>query len=124
MGGTSITLLFSTDKNTEPPGILQCDTSGEFYPFYFNDWRDAVHYIQWCKQQNNGREHNMFNKWSKLYGYDEDETFIGDLNEFKTNESDSWCVWVHDRTIDSNVDLNTLSVWNWEQKCDSGSDSD
>jgi len=123
MGGTTITLLFSTDKNEEPPGILQCDTTGEFYPFIFNNWRDAIHYIQWCKQQNNGREYDMFNKWSKLYGYDEEETFIGDLNEFKTDDSDSWCVWVYGKTIKSDIDLNTVSVWNREKDSDIDSNS-
>lgn len=109
MTRTTVTLLFTKDKSEEPPGILQCDTSGEYYPHYFYDWRDAVHYIQWCL--NHGKYgHEAFSQWSEQYGYDEDETFNGDLNEFR-NSDDPWMVFTSVGVITGDMDLNDVSVW-------------
>jgi hypothetical protein len=124
MGRTTVILLFSQDKNKEPPGLLQCDTSGEYYPYYFNDWRHAVHYIQWCVHQNNRCTDIMFNEWGKLYGYDEEEEFNGDLNEFKTNDKDSWGVWVCGKIITADMDLNTVSAWEFDFDSLSDEESD
>ena len=88
-------LLFSNDKNLEPPAILQCDTSGEYLPFYFYDWRDAIHYLQWCNANKLlTEEHNSYKEWSEIYSYNEEE-FVGDLNEFRCDKNDSnkWIVF-------------------------------
>lgn len=114
MTRTTVTLLFSKDTSKEPPGILQCDTSGEYYPHCFNDWRHAIHYIRWRLTQNIGKnEHNVFREWCKTYGYYEYEEFTGDLNEIKTND-DSWIIFTSIGTITSEMDLNVLSAWTFE----------
>lgn len=123
MTRTTITLLFSKDQSNEPPGILQCDTSGEYYPHYFYDWRDAIHYINWRNSLNtNELEHKLFHKWSVLYGYDEDEKFNGNLNEFRTDE-DEWMIFTSIGTITCDMDLNTLSAWTFKSESDNDSDS-
>lgn len=111
----TITLLFSTDKSKEPGGILQCDTSGEFLPFVFEDWRDGVHYIQWCNNKNKKCEKSTsFNEWSDLYGYHECEEFTGDLNEFQsTGEDDpnNWFIFTSVCDVNGYDDLHLLSAW-------------
>lgn len=108
----TITLLFTKDKSKEPSGILQCDTSGEYYPYYFYDWRDAIHYIQWCLNQNK-HGHKSFKQWSEIYGYDEDETFNGDLNEFR-NCNDPWIIFTSIGVVTGDMYLNTLSAWTFD----------
>ncbi len=79
----TVQLLFSKDQNTQPASILQCDTSGEYLPFNFFDWRDSIHYLLWTEfQKINPREQTTFSSWCNIYGYDSDEEFNGDLNEF------------------------------------------
>lgn len=117
----TVILLFSKDMSKEPAGILQCDTSGKYYQNYFNDWRHAIHYILWhsiakkCKF-----EHEMFRKWSEIYGYHEYEEFTGDLNEFRTDD-DSGIIFTSIGTITRNMDLNSLSAWTFENP---GSDTE
>jgi hypothetical protein len=79
----TVQLLFSRDQSTQPGAILQCDTSGEYFPFNFFDWRDAIHYLLWTETQKiNPRKQETFSSWCEIYGYDSDEKFNGDLNEF------------------------------------------
>ncbi len=115
MGRLTVTLLFTRVMTTEPAGILQCDTSGEYLPFYFNDWREAIHYIQWSNNKKlNSREHETFEEWSEKYGYSGDEEeFNGDLNEFKSKQgkSNEWIVWTVLGPFDSSTDLTKISAW-------------
>lgn len=118
MAGLTVTLLFSKDKNKEPPGILQCDTSGEYFPFYFYDWRDVIHYIQWTndnfiKKDKKYNETKLYEEWSKKYGYDDEEEFTGDLNEFRCDKNDpnKWTVFTTLKNIDGSKNLNKISVW-------------
>jgi hypothetical protein len=117
MGGFSITLLFTRNKNSEPGALISCSTSGEFFPYYFRDWKDAVHYINWSQNLKN----DGFNEWCEQYGYeDDDECFNGDLNEFSmisdsnNKKNSEWTIFVHDnyiRYVDQNTDMNKISVW-------------
>ena len=115
MSCKTITVLFSKKKEIEPPAILQCNKSGEYLPFYFFDWRDAIHYIQWCEKnnKNNGGDES-FDEWKELYGYDEEEKFQGDLNEFKCKKNDKskWEVSTTLKDIKGCVDLYKKSAWN------------
>jgi len=57
----TVQLLFSRDQNVQPGSILQCDTSGEYLPFNFFDWRDAIHYLLWAETQGTDpRNHTTF----------------------------------------------------------------
>ena len=109
----SIVMLFSKDITREPPGIFQCNKSGEYFPFYFFDWRDGVHFIQWCKHTNVMESTKSFNMWCKKYGYDENEIFNGDLNEFKYDNDIYIDVFGPDTPIEicDDYDLNKMSVW-------------
>ena len=82
----TVTLLFSKNKTKEPPGILQCYSSGEYFPFYFYDQKDVIHYIQWTNNyhENNNKINNkikLFQKWSNKYDYD--QILTDDLNEIR-----------------------------------------
>lgn len=115
MTRVTVVLLFSKDKNIEPGGILQCDTSGEYFPFNFRDWRDGVHYIQWCLHNKKKYSHESFNIWSELYGYDDEEEFTGDLNEFRCKKSDEykWIVFTSCCEINGSTNLKKKSAWNY-----------
>ncbi len=79
----TVQLLFSKDQTIQPGAILQCDTSGEYFPFNFFDWRDSIHYLLWAETQEfDPREQTTFGAWCDIYGYESDEEFNGDLNEF------------------------------------------
>jgi hypothetical protein len=112
MTRTTITLLFTKNKSEEPPGILQCDTSGEYYHYYFYDWRHAVHYFQWSLNKRES-ETQLFREWSTTYGYDEYESFTGDLNEFRVSE-DPWIIFTSIGTVKGDMDLNTISAWTFD----------
>ncbi len=110
-----VTLIFTKNRDVEPPAILQCDTSGEYFPFYFFDWRDAIHYYQWCQHNNKEySQHDTFQEWCELYGYDENEEFNGDLNEFKCNKNDeNKCIMdTTNGIVSGSTDLNKKSAWN------------
>lgn len=116
MGRKIVTLLFSKDKNSEPEAILQCDTSGEYLPFYFFDWRDSIHYIQWCLNNNlSSADIKSFEQWGKKYGYNDKEEFNGNLNEFRCdendNDNDEWVVFTTIGDIDGSKNLKKLSAW-------------
>jgi hypothetical protein len=108
MGGLSIILLFENNKNIEPGGIIQCDTTGAFYSFEFYNWRDAIHYIKWTYFNNVELLDKTFLKWSEIYGYNEDEEFNGDLNEFKYSGFIFTSIGTF-KNID-NIDLKNISV--------------
>lgn len=110
----TVTLLFTKNNKSEPPAILQCDKSGEYFPFYFFDWRDSIHYLLWCESIGyNFKEHKTFNEWSDKYGYDSDEKFSGDLNEFrcKKNKQDKISIDTTICTISEYTNLNKKSAW-------------
>lgn len=108
----TVSLLFVKNMKFEPPAILQCDTSGEFFPFFFNDWRDAVHYLFWCrKNEKNCREMEIYNEWSDLYGYNEEEKFTGDLNEFKKIDDFDELIFTSIGNIKSSSNLKNKSAW-------------
>ena len=109
MGGLSIILLFANNKNIEPGGIIQCDTTGAFYSYEFYDWRDAIHYIKWTYFNNVELSDKTFLKWSEIFGYDEDEEFNGDLNEFKYDNLVSTNIGMFKNI--NNVDLKIISAW-------------
>lgn len=119
MSRKTIVLLFTTDKTIEPSAILQCDTTGEYFPFVFNDWRDAIHYLKWSesKNYNNGKS-KTYQKWCDKYGYSEEEEFTGNLNEFNSDDSDDSndsddcsTIFTSIMDIDENMDLTKLSAW-------------
>jgi hypothetical protein len=111
-----VILLFDRDKNKEPPGILQCDSSGEYFPYYFFDWRDSIHYLLWCNATN--KKFDMvknYNEWCTTYGYDENELFNGDLNEFRSSidKSDEFIqIYTSIGDISLCDDLSAKSAWN------------
>lgn len=84
-------------------------------PFYFYDWRDAIHYIQWKKNYDIKKhdETKLFQEWSKKYGYDDEEEFTGDLNEFRCekNNPDKWTVFTFFTNINGSKNLNKISAW-------------
>jgi hypothetical protein len=110
MGGLSIILLFSKDRTKEPPGIFQCETSGEYFPYYLYVWRDGVHYLYWCEfKKLNPRQHSSYTQWSKIYGYDREEEFVGNLNEFIDRNDLLVCTSIG--TIESSDNLQCKSAW-------------
>lgn len=127
MGYLSLVLLFSKNQSTQPPAILQCGTSGEYFPYFFVDWRDGVHYIFWC--ESNSKEPRLdesFETWRSAYGYDEEEEFVGNLNEFvSSSSSDPFSVFTSIGSISSTDDLNSKSAWDDSVKVEEyDSDSD
>jgi hypothetical protein len=111
MGRKTIALLFiRKNEHNDQPGALICDdTSGEFYPWTFYDWREAVHYIVWANKNIN---QDTYTIWCEQYGYYDEECFVGNLNEFKG--TDEWYVFINDdivQTVDNNTDMNNISVW-------------
>lgn len=112
----SIVLLFTKDTSSEPCGILQCDKTCEYYPFYFLDWRDGIHFLRWCEYNKKKKlTQQVFNEWCIKYGYDENEEFNGDLNEFRCEktEPNKWYITTShlENPIDGSCDLTKLSVW-------------
>jgi hypothetical protein len=109
MGRTTVTLLFTRKENKNQPGAILCDdTSGEFYPWVFYDWRDAVHCINWTKKLN----HDTYILWCEQYGYYDEECFLGDLNEFRGE--DEWVIFINDdimQSVDNTTDMDNISVW-------------
>lgn len=118
MGGKSITLLFIKDKKLQPGAIICDATSGEYHSQYFFDWRDAIHFIGFFNKDRtieNNRTPNFdekFELWSMKYGYDEDEKFNGNLNEFMCNDIDYFTTI---GIIEQNTDLNIISAWKYHQ---------
>lgn len=108
---TNVCLLFSSNVTIEPGAILQCDTTGKYYSCTFNDWRDAIHYLKWFDNNNYSNTDSSYNSWSNIYGYSEEDIFIGNLNEFQTNSSDDWIIWTSVGSINSQTNLNTISAW-------------
>jgi hypothetical protein len=119
MGYLSLVLLFSKTQSSEPAAILQCGTSGEYFPFYFVDWREGVHYLFWCDSNgSNPREHDSFDTWGSAYGYDEEE-FIGNLDEFVGSDClDPFVVFTSIGDIKPQMVLSKLSAWNDSVKQD------
>jgi hypothetical protein len=114
MGGFSINLLFTRNNCHEPGALISNNTSGEYLPYHFYDWRDAVHYINWSQNLKN----DNFDEWCDKYGYSENESFEGNLNEFRsysTENNNEWTIFVNDdiiQFVNENTDLNKISVWN------------
>lgn len=116
MSKLEVTLLFCKDRTTQPPAILQCDTSGEYFPYFFVDWRDGVHYIYWCKVNSlNPKQNSIFNKWSKINGYEEEGEFIGNLNEF-IDRPDEITVFTSIGVVNSSENLQCKSAWDDSMK--------
>ena len=108
----TVQLLFSKDQNTQPGSILQCDTSGEYLPFNFFDWRDSIHYLLWTESQKiNPREQTTFSSWCETYGYDSDEEFNGDLNEFGNWPTDLPTIFTSIGSFDFFDKLDELNAW-------------
>jgi len=79
MGRRIVELLFQKNTSIQPGAILQCDSS----EYKFIDWRDAVHYLIWCRVNDfDDREIESYHKWCDIYGYDENDKFIGKYNEY------------------------------------------
>jgi hypothetical protein len=110
----TVQLLFSRDCNTQPGSILQCDTSGEYLPFNFFDWRDAIHYLLWAETRGTDpRNHTNFSSWCEIYGYDSDEEFNGNLNEFSTLTTLP-TIFTSIGSFESSQDLDKLDAWTWK----------
>jgi hypothetical protein len=108
-----IIILFSKNQTKEPPAILQCSISGEYLKYKFDDWRDAVHYLFWCKYNSfDAGNHAFFDVWRSTYGYEEEEQFVGDRNEF-INRPNELTVFTsfHESRLTNRADLSTTSVW-------------
>jgi hypothetical protein len=114
MSGLTVVLLFSKDQSKEPPAILQCSVSGEYLNYSFDDWRDAVHYLFWCSYNKfNPQNDSNFDTWRATYGYQEEEQFVGDRNEF-INQPVKVIVFTSFSLFSNNVDLARFSVWTSE----------
>lgn len=127
----TIQLLFSRDHDTQPGSILQCDTSGEYLPFNFVDWRDSIHYLLWAEtQQVDPREFITFSSWCEIYGYESDEEFNGDLNEFGNWPTDLPTIFTSIGSFELFEKLDELDAWedngeeDEEDNGDDGEDSD
>jgi|688.fasta_scaffold257288_3 hypothetical protein len=111
---TTVILLFTKNMWFEPPAILQCDKSGKYFHFYFYDWRDSIHYLLWCKSMGYYfGETKIFHEWSVKYGYDSDEQFLGDLNEFRCDENKENKISIDTSicTISECTNLNKKTAW-------------
>ncbi len=108
----TVQLLFSRDQSTQPGAILQCDTSGEYFPFNFFDWRDAIHYLLWAEtRKNNPRKQKTFSSWCEIYGYDSDEEFNGNLNQFGNYPTDLPTIFTSIGSFDLFEKIDTLDAW-------------
>ena len=118
MGRATVTLLFSLDVTQEPPAIIQDDTSGEYYPYYFNNWKHAVHYLLWCRKNDKDPGNKSHRLWDNKYISDEDDyEFIGDLNEFR-NE-DLGVIFVgNGLDWEQGTDMLNISAWKDLKPCD------
>lgn len=118
MGRSNIVLLFTKNKSREPEAIIQDDTSGEYYPFYFKDWRDAVHFLQYVYLKKKSLvTMELFKSWSEKYGYHEEDEFIGDLNEFHKKWKKNKILIstnVGDFQYSSSLDFSKISIWSHE----------
>ncbi len=116
--------LFSKNIKREPSAILQCKMSGEYLSYNFMDWRHAVHYLRWCNKYDLKVENiTAYNKWSKKYGYDSEESdFYGDLNEYDEEDGDVICTKCG--TILPLTDLYNVSAWTMEEDEEDEEDDD
>ena len=99
----SITLIY--DKSA----ILQINKTGEYLPYYFAYWKDAVHFSVW-ESINYSNEYNTcktYRIWYELYGYDNNEKFYPKL---KYNEFSEfiWNIEVFTFTINNTDNLKTI----------------
>lgn len=98
------------DEDHEPPAILQDEYTEEIYPFDFHDWRDAIHYVQWCRL-NKLFIGDDFYTWSHQYGYNDFGRFMGDLDEFVGREEIDYILTNIEITIEPEVIISTLSAY-------------
>jgi hypothetical protein len=128
MGRITVNLLFEKDFTKQPAGILQCDTSGEFLPYVFFNWLDAVHFLIWKQNKSSLQIETAYYDWCETYGYDTDEKFNGNLNEFHTNNDSNcqndWIIFTSVGVVTSYMDLTTLSAWNFPIDNNKDLDSD
>lgn len=109
MSGISVVPLYT--KKGEPPAILHYDKSGEYYSYFFENWKEAVHFVAWIEIQENDKNEKKeteiyFKEWRDKY-FDENEEFIGDLNEYQNKDI---YIYVFDFLIDGKSDLKNLSI--------------
>lgn len=103
-----VILLYKRPEETgEPAAIIQYIKSGD-YLYTFQNWKDAVHYVLF--EANSKSTEDIYKKWSLLYGYDEEEVFKGNLNDFSNDKYD-WIVSVNGMDITPKDDLNTLTLY-------------
>jgi hypothetical protein len=118
MSGINVVPLFT--KKGEPPAILQDDTSGEYYNEFFENWKEAVHFVAYMqieelkKNKKSKKFESFVKEWRKKYFDEEDEeTFIGDFNQFQNKDI---YVVVSNFAIDGKSDLKNASIWNLYQE--------
>ena len=110
MGRLTITLLFCKPTE-EPPAILQCDKSGEYFPFHFQVWKDALHYLSWAEQFNEEpRKHESYELWCEEFGYYDEEEFRGDHNDINNTPDCTWFL-SNGGIVEGTDNLKMLSVW-------------
>ncbi len=114
MGRLTITVLFSKNTKREPSAILQCDTSGEYFPYNFVSWKDGVHYLLWSEStQKDPRSDETFSSWQDEFGYSDEEEFTGDYNQF--NGEDLSSVWLSPCfSVSPSHNIKELSIWTME----------
>lgn len=105
-----VVVMEPVDEEREPPAILQDEYTEEIYPFDFYDWRDAVHYVQWCRL-NKLFIGDDFYTWSHQYGYSDFSRFMGDLDEFVGREEIDYILTNIEITIEPEVIISTLSAY-------------
>ena len=116
MGGLSVVCLFvKNSENGEPPAILQCNISGEYLSYFFNSWKDAIHFLSWTKKTNQEpREYDIYDMWKETF-MDEEE-FIGDYNQFRTLKDEYGWFLTNRIYINSSDDLQNISIWTIPEK--------
>jgi hypothetical protein len=112
--GYFIVLRFERSRSSEPSAILQDDTTGNYLPYDFYDWRDAIHYLNWVYSKSlSVYKQRTFDRWATSYGYMEEEEFSGDLNENRKLTVDTSI-----GIIPHTIDINNLSAWTYNEEED------
>ena len=105
-----VVILEPVDEDREPGAIVQDEYTEEIYPFEFFDWRDAVHYVQWCRI-NKLFIGDDFYTWTHQYGYQDFGKFCGEYDEFMGRDEVDYILTNTDMTIISETQLSTLSAY-------------
>ena len=120
MSRLGLICLFCKNKEEEPRAVIQSTITGYIGAFIFNSWKDSVHYLLWCNKYNkNGLNDDIFNEWCDKYGYYEDEEFIGNYNEFRTDGLEFQWKLADNIYFRSNDDLEKACIWTIQEEDES-----